>query len=221
MTWRHVISLEEAAKQISLREEGIYEDPRNSGDPEHFELETEEAQKLKTKIRRLYDIANVLQSIGLIEKTNQTYNKKPAFRWIGIHGVHAFVRELGDERKSNGLESPPTFELPKQALGLKRTYSENASAANSTLEVGEFSKKQPSVNESISATTRDSITSRFPRLPDEDKENIAASSNNEFKRDRDLNKRELKQQAKVLFDAPRSALPKFSTYSLLRNPPAP
>ena len=30
----------------------------------------EDSQKLKTKVRRLYDIANVLQSIGLIEKTN-------------------------------------------------------------------------------------------------------------------------------------------------------
>jgi hypothetical protein len=60
---------------------------------------------LKTKIRRLYDIANVLQSIGLIEKTNQTFNKKPAFRWIGIHGVHDFVKELEEERLENGLEA--------------------------------------------------------------------------------------------------------------------
>jgi hypothetical protein len=44
-----------------------------------------------------------LQSIGLIEKTNHTYNKKPAFRWIGIHGVHAFVKELADERLSMNL----------------------------------------------------------------------------------------------------------------------
>jgi len=41
-----MISLEEAAKKISAKEI--------------------EDQKLKTKIRRLYDIANVLQSIGLI-----------------------------------------------------------------------------------------------------------------------------------------------------------
>lgn len=68
------------------------------------EVGPEEAQKLKTKIRRLYDIANVLQSIGLIEKTNHTYNKKPAFRWIGIHGVHAFVKELADERLSMNLQ---------------------------------------------------------------------------------------------------------------------
>lgn len=63
----------------------------------------DDAQKLKTKVRRLYDIANVLQSIGLIEKTNQTHNKKPAFRWIGIEGVHNFVKELSEERKANGL----------------------------------------------------------------------------------------------------------------------
>lgn len=59
---------------------------------------------MKTKIRRLYDIANVLQSIGLIEKTNHTANKKPAFRWVGIHGVHAFMQELRDERVQNGFD---------------------------------------------------------------------------------------------------------------------
>jgi hypothetical protein len=41
----------------------------------------------------LYDIANVLQSIGLIQKTN-TKNKKPAFEWVGIEGVIDFVNEL-------------------------------------------------------------------------------------------------------------------------------
>jgi hypothetical protein len=40
-----------------LREEGIYEQP---GDDFEQELDSDEAQKLKTKIRRLYDIANVL-----------------------------------------------------------------------------------------------------------------------------------------------------------------
>ena len=68
------------------------------------DLTVEEAQKLKTKIRRLYDIANVLQSIGLIEKTNHTHNKKPAFRWVGIHGVHAFMQALKDERVLNGFD---------------------------------------------------------------------------------------------------------------------
>eukprot|EP00347_Sterkiella_histriomuscorum_P000909 403374061 len=74
LTWRNVISLEEAARQISKKDI--------------------EEQKLKTKIRRLYDIANVLQSIGLIEKTNYPQSKKPAFQWIGLDGVREFVREL-------------------------------------------------------------------------------------------------------------------------------
>ena len=87
------------------------------------DLTLEEAQKLKTKIRRLYDIANVLQSIGLIEKTNHTHNKKPAFRWVGIHGVHAFMQELRDERVQNGFQE--VIQSQNKILGLKRTFSEN------------------------------------------------------------------------------------------------
>jgi transcription factor E2F7/8 len=68
--------LEEAARQISKKDI--------------------EEQKLKTKIRRLYDIANVLQSIGLIQKTCLPQNNKPAFKWIGIHGLRAFITELKD-----------------------------------------------------------------------------------------------------------------------------
>jgi transcription factor E2F7/8 len=49
---------------------------------------------LKTKIRRLYDIANVLQSIGLIQKTHMSSNHKPAFRWVGIEGVHSALEEI-------------------------------------------------------------------------------------------------------------------------------
>jgi transcription factor E2F7/8 len=73
VAWKSVISLEEAAKEISIKDI--------------------EEKKLKTKIRRLYDIANVLQSIGLIQKTS-FMNKKPAFKWVGIEGVRDFVSEL-------------------------------------------------------------------------------------------------------------------------------
>jgi transcription factor E2F7/8 len=59
ISWKRVISLEEAARSISNHDI--------------------EEQKLKTKIRRLYDIANVLQSIGLITKTSYPQSKKPAF----------------------------------------------------------------------------------------------------------------------------------------------
>ncbi|MBN3306442.1 E2F7 factor, partial [Amia calva] len=41
--------------------------------------------KYKTKVRRLYDIANVLTSLGLIKKVHvkEERGRKPAFKWIG------------------------------------------------------------------------------------------------------------------------------------------
>ena len=48
----------------------------------------------KTKIRRLYDIANVLSSLGLIEKCHAINSKKPAFKWIGLHGTIQSVNEI-------------------------------------------------------------------------------------------------------------------------------
>ena len=75
VTWKDVLSLEEAAKQIS--------------DGEVFD-----EKLLKTKIRRLYDIANVLQSIGLINKTQMFNSRKPAFKWIGLHGVVSAIQMI-------------------------------------------------------------------------------------------------------------------------------
>ena len=38
-------------------------------------------------IRRLYDIANVLSSLGLLEKLSQSTQKKPVFKWLGEKGL--------------------------------------------------------------------------------------------------------------------------------------
>ncbi|XP_021305371.1 E2F transcription factor-like E2FE isoform X1 [Sorghum bicolor] len=42
-----------------------------------------ESNMRTAKVRRLYDIANVLSSLNLIEKTQQADTRKPAFRWLG------------------------------------------------------------------------------------------------------------------------------------------
>ncbi|KFP14493.1 Transcription factor E2F8, partial [Egretta garzetta] len=64
-----IVSLEVAAKIL------IGED----------QLEDLDKSKFKTKIRRLYDIANVLSSLGLIKKVHVTEERgrKPAFKWTG------------------------------------------------------------------------------------------------------------------------------------------
>ncbi|WJX61386.1 E2F transcription factor-like [Trifolium repens] len=41
---------------------------------------------IRTKVRHLYDIANVLTSMNLIKKTHTTNTRKPAFRWLGLKG---------------------------------------------------------------------------------------------------------------------------------------
>ncbi|XP_010678680.2 E2F transcription factor-like E2FE isoform X2 [Beta vulgaris subsp. vulgaris] len=61
---------------------------------------------MRTKVRRLYDIANVLSSMQLIEKTHQTETRKPAFRWLGLR-----------EGRENTLTSIP---MPTESK--KRTF---------------------------------------------------------------------------------------------------
>uniref|UniRef100_A0A5B6ZH65 Putative E2F transcription factor-like E2FE isoform X2 n=1 Tax=Davidia involucrata TaxID=16924 RepID=A0A5B6ZH65_DAVIN len=61
-----LISLDEAAKTLL----GDARDPST----------------MRTKVRRLYDIANVLSSMNFIEKTHHPETRKPAFRWLGMTG---------------------------------------------------------------------------------------------------------------------------------------
>ncbi|KAK4437156.1 E2F transcription factor-like E2FE [Sesamum alatum] len=61
-----MISLDDAAKLLL-------------GDGKHTSMTT------RTKVRRLYDIANVLSSMKFIEKTHHPETRKPAFRWLGLN----------------------------------------------------------------------------------------------------------------------------------------
>lgn len=86
VTWADVISLEGAAYRISLSERE--EDRKNKKSTAN-----QREQKLKTKIRRLYDIANVLTSLGLIKKC-RSESKKPAFQWVGLDGTKSAISEI-------------------------------------------------------------------------------------------------------------------------------
>ncbi|KAM3143400.1 hypothetical protein pb186bvf_004461 [Paramecium bursaria] len=58
-------------------------------------------EKVKTKIRRLYDIANVFRSIGLIKKIHLS-NNKPAFEWVGIPGLNQYYEQQINLKKQQG-----------------------------------------------------------------------------------------------------------------------
>ncbi|KAJ8480469.1 hypothetical protein OPV22_024196 [Ensete ventricosum] len=73
-----------------------------------------DASYMRTKIRRLYDIANVLSSINLIEKT-QVEARKPAFRWLGLKD--------GKVKADNNVKvvAPGPKKLTKRAFGTEIT----------------------------------------------------------------------------------------------------
>ncbi|NXA62682.1 E2F8 factor, partial [Mohoua ochrocephala] len=89
-----IVSLEVAAKIL------IGED----------QLEDLDKSKFKTKIRRLYDIANVLSSLKLIKKVHVTEERgrKPAFKWTGPE-VLPNTQDTKLEATSTTC-SPPTSE---------------------------------------------------------------------------------------------------------------
>ncbi|XP_057491312.1 E2F transcription factor-like E2FF isoform X1 [Actinidia eriantha] len=72
---------------------------------------------LRTKVRRLYDIANVFSSMDLIEKTHHPESRKPAFRWLGLKGSSkngpATALDL-NESKKRVFGTDITNTLPKK-----------------------------------------------------------------------------------------------------------
>jgi hypothetical protein len=70
------MSLTEASDRIN----GKAEEPCDIDDP--LERKAALTKGQKTKIRRLYDIANVLASIGLVQKADGERRTRPTFTWI-------------------------------------------------------------------------------------------------------------------------------------------
>ncbi|MED6195991.1 E2F transcription factor-like E2FE [Stylosanthes scabra] len=85
---------------------------------------------MRTKVRRLYDIANVLSSMNLIEKTHTTDTRKPAFRWLGLRGK---APNESIHKSSN------TNESRKRAFGSDVT---NISFERNIVELGDFASKK-------------------------------------------------------------------------------
>jgi transcription factor E2F7/8 len=123
LTWKNIISLEQAAKKLSS--------------------ENIEENKIKTKVRRLYDIANVFTALGLIKKTCLEDSRKPAFQWIGLAGLERFIkrlhasqdeREIFEEKFSREVE--PIFNSDEKCK-LKKSNSMSIQSEQSAFKVRE------------------------------------------------------------------------------------
>lgn len=61
----------------------------------------DDKNKLKTKVRRLYDIANVLTTLNLIAKVHIPPSRRPAFVWLGIEGIHIQSHQPATEEQAS------------------------------------------------------------------------------------------------------------------------
>ncbi|XP_048400987.1 transcription factor E2F8 isoform X2 [Stegostoma tigrinum] len=107
-----VVSLDTAAKILI-------------GDDQKVDLDH---SKFKTKIRRLYDIANVLTSLELIKKVHVTEvrGRKPAFKWIG---PEAFPDLIDIKPITLTTSAAPNSQLSKIS---KETFAKNLFPASNT-----------------------------------------------------------------------------------------
>ncbi|XP_067902623.1 transcription factor E2F8 [Heterodontus francisci] len=97
-----VVSLDTAAKILI-------------GDDQKVDLDH---SKFKTKIRRLYDIANVLTSLELIKKVHVTEvrGRKPAFKWIGPEAFPDLIDIKPITLTTSVVPNTPLPKISKEAL---------------------------------------------------------------------------------------------------------
>ncbi|XP_009878043.1 PREDICTED: transcription factor E2F7 [Charadrius vociferus] len=100
--------------------------------------DTVDHSKFKTKVRRLYDIANVLTSLGLIKKVHVTEERgrKPAFKWIGP------VEFPGKTDEPRG-HSPMSDPLPQAQRGACAPYHTCATGNQRFTRHASFNGAQP------------------------------------------------------------------------------
>uniref|UniRef100_A0A8B9WZ23 Transcription factor E2F7 n=1 Tax=Bos mutus grunniens TaxID=30521 RepID=A0A8B9WZ23_BOSMU len=107
--------------------------------------------KFKTKVRRLYDIANVLTSLMLIKKVHVTEDRgrKPAFKWIGPVDFSSTDDDLVD------VSTPVLPELKKEIYGHVQFCAKQKLARHSSFNSEQASERtQRKVNSEPSSPYR-------------------------------------------------------------------
>lgn len=153
-----VVSLDVAAKILIGEDQGADQDKN----------------KFKTKVRRLYDIANVLRSLKLIEKVHVTEERgrKPAFEWVG---PEEFLQDKDSEdvmpksqpKKKAALESRASVDNCAKNLfsstGVKRGFTRHPSLIKLARSIQDDRRKINSAPTSpVKSGLSDSSNADFP-----------------------------------------------------------
>lgn len=112
-----------------------------------------EPSKLKTRVRRLYDIANVLCSMKLIRKVQMPFSRKPGFAWRGVE----HVPELPGVLKTPGLAG--VARTPVQAAA-KPTAKKRGRSSSASRKSGGLSDSDTNAEDDVLRATRARSRSR-------------------------------------------------------------
>ncbi|KAL2775995.1 transcription factor E2F7 [Daubentonia madagascariensis] len=115
--------------------------------------DTPDHSKFKTKVRRLYDIANVLTSLALIKKVHVTEERgrKPAFKWIGPVDFSSSDEELVDDVSASILP-----ELKRETYGQIQVCAKQKLARHGSFNTVQASERiQRKVNSEPSSPYRE------------------------------------------------------------------
>ncbi|XP_044077786.1 transcription factor E2F8 isoform X2 [Siniperca chuatsi] len=151
-----VVSLDVAAKILIGEDQGADQDKN----------------KFKTKVRRLYDIANVLRSLKLIDKVHVTEERgrKPAFEWVGpqefpqVKDLESSTSECPSKKKSESRVlvdncAKNLFSSP----GAKRSFTRHPSLIKLAKSIQDDRRKINSAPSSpVKSAFSDSSNTDFP-----------------------------------------------------------
>lgn len=87
------------------------------------ETEAKAQSSFKSRVRRLYDIANVFTSLELIEKIHLVQTRKPAFKWVGS-GVYPLASSV----MSNAYTSDAPSKRPINRIGFDSAFPASSMA---------------------------------------------------------------------------------------------
>ena len=135
------------------------------------------ASLFKSKVRRLYDIANVLSSLKLIEKIQLIQSRRPAFRWLGasvyplqsIINSDAYTTEASNKGKTDSAAKRRTPSKQDHSVGALRVRQEGGSLDNGS---GDANGTQPqtlhsafSTPGSLAAVRTQPLSFSFTKVP--------------------------------------------------------
>ena len=113
----------------------------------------EDHSQMKTKVRRLYDIANVLCTLDIIHKVQLMSKRKPVFAWKGTTSVAYTNTKIGVD----GLNAP--IAISEKTLLLLRNSTSNLAYETPCLVV-DTSVNRNSSSSSSSSSKRSSTTTK-------------------------------------------------------------